>query len=302
MVMDEAGCSAHRRRLRDVTLLALFAVAAQGCGSATDVGSQPADSDAAAVLPDAPPTDALGDAGATDGVPGTSDTAGDAIADTAEAGSGCGGGPACDPSADSACLAARCQDGSCAMLPRNEGVPCDDGNPCVLETTCQAGSCGGGFVACGCLDDADCAAGATGDLCAGPRYCEKKKWPWTCATSTVGAVQCDDKDDTACTAASCQPATATCALLPLPDATACDDGNACTGGEHQPSAIEVESSVDGITFSKAQPFSLVAKTLPKIPDGKRGDVKLPLSLPDGRYLRLRFTRVSWTFVDEVVFE
>ncbi len=78
--------------------------------------------------------------------------------------------------------------------------------------------------------------------------------------------------------------------------------NFISGGVYQPSAITVQSSVDGTTFSKGQTFSLADKTMATIPQGKRGDVKLQLSVPQGRYLRLTFTRVSWTFVDEVVFE
>ncbi|MCB9740190.1 MAG: hypothetical protein H6747_13075 [Deltaproteobacteria bacterium] len=246
--MYEAKRAEPRRRWLDYGLLCALVVAAQGCSSAAEPGSDALQADAVSDVADTAVADAavsdVADA-AVDAVE-TVDTAADAIetvdavtaadaapdVDDSGSATGCGGGPACDPGGDTPCLAVACKDGACALLPRNEGVPCDDGNPCILETTCQAGSCGGGFVACGCLDDADCAGIGAADLCAGPSVCDKKQWPWTCASAPGGAVQCDPKDDTACAAASCQPATGTCALLPLPDATACDDGDACTGGDH----------------------------------------------------------------------
>jgi hypothetical protein len=34
-----------------------------------------------------------------------------------------------------------CVAGACALLPTPDGFPCDDGNPCTVEDSCQAGAC-----------------------------------------------------------------------------------------------------------------------------------------------------------------
>ena len=78
--------------------------------------------------------------------------------------------------------------------------------------------------------------------------------------------------------------------------------NFVTGGVSQPSAVTVQTSVDGVSYSKGTKFSLGDKTMAAIPVGKRGDVVLKFASVDARYVRLSFERVNWTFVDEVSFD
>ncbi len=78
--------------------------------------------------------------------------------------------------------------------------------------------------------------------------------------------------------------------------------NFVSGDVNQPSQISVSTSMDNKTWTKPVVFALADKSLAKIPNGKRGDVKLKFTKQNARYLRLSFVRVSWTFVDEVVFD
>ena len=100
-----------------------------------------------------------------------------------------------------------CRDLSpCALL--GDGAPCDDGDPCTKDSTCQAGACGGGAPLC---DDGD---GCTADACdAG-----------TCShVALAEGALCDDGDPCwtggRCTYGVCMPGE-----TPL----ACDDGDDCT--------------------------------------------------------------------------
>ena len=78
--------------------------------------------------------------------------------------------------------------------------------------------------------------------------------------------------------------------------------NQVYGGVNQPSVIEVETSVDGSTWSAKTAFSQGDGSMAKIPSGKRADITLDLGKTSCRYIRLSITRVSWVFIDEVAFE
>ncbi len=100
---------------------------------------------------------------------------------------------------------------SCAAAP--DGTACNDGNPCTANDRCTAGVCGGPALpdgtACigrgGCIPAGECAAGQ----CVGAeRPCPAPAGP--CETNA-----CDEQ-------------TGQCAAAPLPDGTACVDGNPCT--------------------------------------------------------------------------
>jgi hypothetical protein len=78
--------------------------------------------------------------------------------------------------------------------------------------------------------------------------------------------------------------------------------NQVYGGVYQPAQITVSTSLDNKTWTKPVVFALADGSLAKIPNGKRGDVKLKVTKHNARYVSLRFTRVSWTFIDEVVFD
>ncbi|MFT7624591.1 MAG: hypothetical protein ACI9WU_003779 [Myxococcota bacterium] len=80
-----------------------------------------------------------GDTGANGGDDGTGDSG-----DTGPSGS-------CSVAADcvgvvwlSPCQKPICDDGTCAVGPGADGVPCDDGDDCLLKRTCSSGTCQGG--------------------------------------------------------------------------------------------------------------------------------------------------------------
>ncbi len=102
-----------------------------------------------------------------------------------------------------------CSDGACA----GAAVDCDDGNPCTVDTCDPAFGCvhavAPGFVAC---DDGD--ACTVNDQCSGG-FCGGQPGP-----------ACDD--DNPCTDDACDTQLG-CVFAP--NTVACDDGNACTGGD-----------------------------------------------------------------------
>lgn len=75
------------------------------------------------------------------------------------------------------------------------------------------------------------------------------------------------------------------------------------GSVSQPPEVQLRVSMDGTTWSKAQTFKVGDGTLKALPDGKRGDITLPLPVQTGVYLEMTFvTAGSWTFVDEIEFD
>ena len=122
------------------------------------------------------------------------------------------------------------------------GGPCDDGDPCTTNDTCQKGQCGGLPVLC--LDDADpCTAGAkcnpetgacefapspTGTPCNDGNPCTDDACdggkcigvPLAC----LAPDQCHEKG-------TCTQKTGKCVYGILPDSTPCDDGDPCTKGD-----------------------------------------------------------------------
>lgn len=183
------------------------------------------------------------------------DTDGDGVGDACEGVQGapclgdlacgsnvCASGVCCDMACSGACFgcsvaAGASQDGTCTAL---SGAPCDDGDPCTQNDLCAAGVCVGQPVVCPpagqCLvgQGCDAATGACtyapitdgtpcddgdgcslGDVCTGGN----------CAG--VSPVDCPAPE--ACQSlVACDPADGSCDYAPLPDDTACDDGDACT--------------------------------------------------------------------------
>ncbi len=101
--------------------------------------------------------------------------------------------------------------------------PCDDGNECTVNDTCQNGRCVGTPV-CGCQTDADCLPYEDGDLCNGTLRCEKG----TCLVDPATVVHCGPPAKGPCWIARCIPKTGLCEEVPAPDGSPCDDGNTCT--------------------------------------------------------------------------
>ena len=143
------------------------------------------------------------------------------------------------PGPDVICLKSSCDPttGQCSMVPDHEGFPCEDGDACTIGDKCTAGACIPGVpTVCAdnnpCTDDTcDAAAGCvytdnvlpcedgnictTMDLCAGGE-CQSGK-----------SLVCND--DNACTDDACDPALG---CLFVANDAACDDGVACTLGDH----------------------------------------------------------------------
>jgi hypothetical protein len=137
----------------------------------------------------------------------------------------CGGGGSCVPGA-------KCVDGSC--LP-GAAVPCDDGNPCTIDsclpqTGCKheafSGPCTDGDV---CTVSDSCNAGTcqpgAAAVCKDFNYCTDDK-----CDSTKGCVfppntlACNDGSD-------CTPADTCTNGLCIGSKTGCDDGNPCTADD-----------------------------------------------------------------------
>ena len=137
--------------------------------------------------------------------------------------------------ADAPCLVPICdgESGECGFAPGNDGVPCDDDDPCTVADACQQGTCVPGIAAnCNdgnpCTDDA-CAPGdgcthapntapcEDGDLCTVGDGCMGG------ACVGGGDLACDDGN--VCTDDSCD-SEAGCVFAP--NAAGCEDGNPCT--------------------------------------------------------------------------
>ena len=116
------------------------------------------------------------------------------------------------PGPDQTCLAPSCdpQNGACAIVATNEGLACDDGNPCLVGDHCVGGECGGG-VAPNCNDGNPC----TDDSCDPESGC----------VNAPNSLPCFDGDvcttDDLCAAGECLGG----------DLLECDDANPCTGDE-----------------------------------------------------------------------
>ncbi len=140
----------------------------------------------------------------------------------------CEGEWGCDDQND--CTTDRCEDGGCVHDPLDTG-PCDDGNPCTDGDSCKAGECQPGQNTCECKSSADCPAPT--DKCVGALMCDPDTHK--CVPDPNAAVQCEPSTKQ-CYENKCDPETAKCKEVVLPDGTACDLGKcfldaACKGGE-----------------------------------------------------------------------
>lgn len=129
---------------------------------------------------------------------------------------------------DSACLVGVCEaeTGACAIVPRANGMPCNDGDPCTGHDDCTDAICGGEVDLCGACtnkqpgdpcDDGDACSTAAG-VCvqvAGGLRCE------------VQLQVCSDPGAT-CAVDTCDAESGDCALVSLHDRATCDDGDPCT--------------------------------------------------------------------------
>src|SRR5439155_1401340 len=131
--------------------------------------------------------------------------------------------------------------GACSNPPRANGAPCNDGNPCSLTDTCQAGACVGTRpAACRASDQCHTAgtcSNATG-ACSNPAKangapCNDGNACTRSDSCVAGA--CVGTDPVVCTAAdqchtagTCNPTTGACSNPAKANGALCSDGNACT--------------------------------------------------------------------------
>jgi hypothetical protein len=138
------------------------------------------------------------------------------------------------------CLVTTCSGGICGLAadPEPEGEPCDDGNPCTIDSCDpQTGRCLNTPKSCN--DNNACTRDtcdvATGNCVHTPISCSDGN-PCTIDTCDpqVGCIHrpkdCDDNN--ACTTDTCDPTTGNCVHTPI----SCSDGNPCTIGKCDPVA------------------------------------------------------------------
>ncbi|MFZ4578456.1 MAG: hypothetical protein ACOYOB_08690 [Myxococcota bacterium] len=122
----------------------------------------------------------------------------------------CAPGPLKACATDDSCTVGKCapETGKCSYA-YQDGLPCNDGNPCTQAETCKDTDCKGTNVTCD--DGTSCTADS----------CDPKTG---CVHAPVSGV-CDDKDK--CTTGdTC--ASGVCKGAPIDVAAKCDDGNDCT--------------------------------------------------------------------------
>jgi hypothetical protein len=135
----------------------------------------------------------------------------------------------CDNPFDPPCLHTACEPatGLCRTDPLEDGVACDDGNPCTLQDACLSGTCRGSDNDCpACVADADCSPFDDHDKCDGALRC----MGGACEVDPATLVVCQPPA-TQCEARVCVPGTGQCQVLDKGDGAACSDGNLCTTGD-----------------------------------------------------------------------
>jgi uncharacterized protein (TIGR03382 family) len=142
----------------------------------------------------------------------------------------------------SACTTGSCDHatGNCIALAANEGVSCNDDDPCTEADACLAGVCVGAAKSCLALDDS-CHTGAcdaTGSCAAvtlmDGTLCDDNDACTEAAQCTAGicagvAKDCSAVAD-ACNTAGCDKVLG-CVAVPVADGTICNDGDSKTSGD-----------------------------------------------------------------------
>ena len=133
---------------------------------------------------------------------------------------------------DDPCTTVACNKdtGACQKSLVAPNTPCKDSEPCHQYACDATGACKAEFI-CECAAASDCVD--DGNPCNGQPYCDQPAGgKWTCQTNPATVIKCPPGKDTACVKNLCQPGTAACAMTPLADNATCEDGNACSAGDH----------------------------------------------------------------------
>lgn len=139
---------------------------------------------------------------------------------------------------DNPCQISECAaTGGCMVLEKPDDTPCDDGDPCTANDSCQGGECQGGETT-SCDDNNAC----TEDSCTPGVGCEYTNATGECADGDVCTIgdRCQDGEcrgnPVECTpfsechnAGSCDPATGLCTDIRKADGSECTGGS-CKGG------------------------------------------------------------------------
>jgi hypothetical protein len=109
------------------------------------------------------------------------------------------------------------------------GNLCDDGIECTETDRCGAdGSCQGQPTeACECIDDSDCDAALSTNLCDGPLACGPA---YRCQVDPANRIVCDDSEDSTCLEAACEPSTGQCLPTARNEGVSCDTNPCVVGG------------------------------------------------------------------------
>ena len=144
--------------------------------------------------------------------------------------------------ADYQCIEApdETQGWECGTLPKNEGIPCDDGDECTGWGACAEGVCELGEPIV-CDDGNQCSVGA----------CNPESGECEYGIGDLGGAPCDDQDE--CTTADQCQQDLTCVGQPAP----CDDSNPCTENSCDPMTGECIFPVSaGIECEDGNPCTL----------------------------------------------
>ncbi|MBI5611438.1 MAG: hypothetical protein HY902_21375, partial [Deltaproteobacteria bacterium] len=138
----------------------------------------------------------------------------------------------CDSSGDTACGHTACNPstGLCKLAASPDGTACDDGNPCTQGDLCSGGTCTFKADVCQCQSDGDCAAWDDKNACNGKLFCDVGSFPHVCKPNPATVVACPGVAEP-CQALACDPASGKCSSQPVPNGTACTDGNLNTTGD-----------------------------------------------------------------------
>ena len=126
------------------------------------------------------------------------------------------------------CATASCEPATAKCTSKPHDGPCDDGNPCTANDSCNLGSCASGPSICTCLGDKDCPD--DGNLCNGKPVCDTAAFPFVCKAG-VPLPPCATPTGAPCLLAVCAPTTGGCALQASATGTACDDSDPCTSAD-----------------------------------------------------------------------
>ncbi|MCB9739587.1 MAG: SUMF1/EgtB/PvdO family nonheme iron enzyme [Deltaproteobacteria bacterium] len=157
----------------------------------------------------------------------------------------------CDSSLDTDCSTHVCnpQKGACEFKAKPNNTLCDDGSNCTSGDTCFGGECIPGTMICECdivnfKSQCEKKYQGTAGPCSGQFYCanpaagpyaagatsEEKAAKTHCEINPATVINCESKDDTACSVNTCvvDGNDGGCKMVPEKVGKLCDDGAECT--------------------------------------------------------------------------